>query len=310
MSDLNSHKSDRLPPLHSLHVFEVAARHESFVQAAAELYVTHGAVSRQIRQLEDALGLALFERRNRAVFLTGEGRVLFAACAQVMDKLRAVVEELTTPVALAPLVVSCEPTIAMRWLIPRLPQFRVQHPEFQIHLLAAGGPVDFVRDKVDVALRRNDFKWPEQYHVERIAPEMMGPVCTPAIAELLRTDAAQKVRELHSRTRHAAWKLWQRHSGVALNLAEPEYFEHFYLSLQAANAGLGIAMGSLYMVEDDVRDGRLTAPYGFVPDDSEYVLLSLWEFAKDKRQFIFLEWVRYEMQKSRFGLEQSPQLPK
>jgi hypothetical protein len=67
-------------------------------------------------------------------------------------------------------------------------------------------------------------------------------------------------------------------------------------------------MGSLYMVEDDVRSGRLTAPYGFVPDDSEYVLLSLWEFAKDKRQFIFLEWVRYEMQKSRYGLEQSPPL--
>jgi DNA-binding transcriptional LysR family regulator len=254
------------------------------------------------------LGLALFERRNRAVFLTDEGRVLFAACAQVMEKLKAVVEELTKPMVLAPLVVSCEPTIAMRWLIPRLPQFRVQHPEFQIHLLTAGGAVDFVRDKVDVALRRNDFKWPEQYHVERIAPEMMGPVCTPAIAELLRANGAQKVPELHSRTRQAAWKLWQRHSGMPLNLAEPEYFEHFYLSLQAANAGLGIAMGSLYMVEDDVRDGRLAAPYGFVPDDSEYVLLSLWEFAKDKRQFIFLEWVRYEMQKSRFGLEQASKL--
>lgn len=298
MSDLNSRKSGRFPPLHSLHVFEVAARYESFVQAAAELYVTHGAVSRQIRQLEETLGIALFERRNRAVFLTSEGRVLFAACSQVMDKLRTVVDELTKPVAFAPLVVSCEPTIAMRWLIPRLPQFRMEHPELQIHLLAAGGPVDFVRDKVDVALRRNDFQWPAQYHVERIGPELMGPVCTPATAELLAADST-KVRELHSRTRQAAWKLWRRHSAISLNLAEPEYFEHFYLSLQAANAGLGIAIGSLYMVEDDVRDGRLVAPYGFIADDSEYVLLSPKEFAKDKRQHIFLEWVRDEMQRSR-----------
>jgi DNA-binding transcriptional LysR family regulator len=168
-----------------------------------------------------------------------------------------------------------------------------------VQLLAAGGPVDFVRDRVDVALRRNDFSWSDHYHVTRISPEMTGPVCSPAIAQHLKGGVATNVRELHSRTRSAAWRSWRDHSGRSLSFGESEDFEHFYLSLQAASAGLGVAIGSIYMVEDDLRDGRLLAPYGFAPDDSEYVLLSLTEFTKDPRRLLFLDWLRCEMQKSR-----------
>ena len=300
MREKNSPISARLPPLHSLQVFEAAARHQSFVQAAAELCVTHGAVSRQVRQLEEALGLALFERRNRAVFLTAAGERLLATCSKALGEIRETLAALATaPPGLAPLVVSCEPTIAMRWLIPRLPQFRLQHPDFSVHLLAAGGPVDFVRDRVDVALRRSDFQWPAQYHMERIAPEMMGPVCNPANAALLDAGAPARLRPLHTRTRPAAWPQWQRHSGQTLAGGEPEYFEHFYLSLQAASAGLGVAMGSLYMVEDDMRDGRLLAPCGFAPDGSDYLLLSPVAFNDDQRHAALVQWVREEMQKSR-----------
>ena len=303
MREKNSPIVARLPPLHSLQVFEAAARHQSFVQAAAELFVTHGAVSRQVRQLEDALGLALFERRNRAVFLTAAGERLLATCSKALGEIRHTLAELATaPPGLAPLLVSCEPTIAMRWLIPRLSRFRLENPDFSVHLLAAGGPVDFVRDRVDVALRRSDFQWHEQYHMERIAPEMMGPVCTPANAKLLGAGAQAGLRPLHTRTRAAAWPLWRRHSGHTLTLDEPEYFEHFYLSLQAASAGLGVAMGSLYMVEDDIRDGRLLAPYGFAPDGSDYLLLSPAAFNDDPRHALFLAWVREEMQKSHLAV--------
>lgn len=295
MSDPKSHIRPRVPGLHSLHVFEVAARHESFVQAAAELCVTHGAVSRQVRQLEEQLGIALFERRNRAVFLTPAGRRLSATCRAAIDEIKRVVCEVASSTVLAPLVVSCEPTIAMRWLIPRLPRFRRDHPDFEIHLLAAGGPIDFVRDRVDLALRRSDFTWCQTLHVERIASEWMGPVCTPELAKRLESTDRSGLRELHALTRPSAWAVWRRDHPNTPALGEIERFEHFYLCLQAANAGLGMGIGSIYMVEDDVRDGRLLAPYGFAADGSEYVLLSPQPFADDPRKQRFTQWVRHEM---------------
>lgn len=141
----------KLPPLNSLRVFDSAARHEAFGRAAQELHVTHGAVSRQIKLLEEALGLTLFERRNRAVFLTDAGRQLLAVTQGLFEQLRAGLAQLQQPDTNAPLVVSCEPTIAMMWLIPRLPDFQRSHPGVQVHLYAAGGAVDFAAQGVDVA---------------------------------------------------------------------------------------------------------------------------------------------------------------
>lgn len=295
----------RVPPLNSLRVFEAAARHKSFVRAAHELHVTHGAVSRQIKQLESMLEVELFERRNRAVFLTQQGTVLFDACADAMGRLAKAFRKIKTPADRLPLVVSCEPTIAIRWLIPRLAAFSARYPEHQIHLLTAGGKVDFVRDRVDIALRRNDFNWGDQCHAEPVAPEMVGPVCAPALAAAVATggDSCQALKLLHTRTRESAWQRWRGVSNHAIKAEGAEHFEHFYLSLQAASAGLGVAIGSVYMVGDDLREGRLVAPFGFVPDGSEYVLLSPVPFRDDERRLLFLDWIRYEMAKSQHGVE-------
>lgn len=295
-----------LPPLNALRMFEAAARHGSLVRAAAELHVTHGAVSRQIRQLESHLGLQLFERRNRAIFLTRQGSELFAACSEALARLADAVARLRAPDADAPLVLSCEPTIAMCWLIPRLPAFHARFAGRQLHLLTAGGPVDFVRDRIDVALRRNDFAWSAGCHVERVGPELMGPVCHPGMAGQLqapkRGRAADAPRALHSRTRPLAWKQWLASHGAALRLGPPQHFEHFYLCLQAAAAGLGVALGSAYMVEDDCRDGRLAAPFGFAGDGSDYVLLSPTPIAADARRAALLDWLRDEMAQTRARL--------
>ena len=126
--------------LGTLRFFEAAARLGSFVQAAAELHVTHGAVSRQIRLLETSLGTPLFERRNRGVFLTPAGAQLRDAVQLAFERLDAALEAVRQPVRQGPLVVSCEPTIAMKWLIPRLGDFYQRHPEVQLHLFASGGP--------------------------------------------------------------------------------------------------------------------------------------------------------------------------
>jgi LysR family transcriptional regulator, glycine cleavage system transcriptional activator len=306
MSDKKSHINGRLPSLNTLRVFEVAARHLSFVRAAQELFVTHGAVSRQIKQLETSLGVALFERRNRAVFLTPQGEMLLEGCTKAMDALGQVIQKIQSPVDNKPLVLSCESTVAIRWLLPRLLNYRERYPKYPILLLTAGGRVDFARDKVDIALRRNDFNFDAAHYVETIAPELVGPVCTPTLLadnpQLTSSQASHHLRLLHSKTRPYAWKHWQDRTGIHIEALNAEHYEHFYLSLQAATAGLGVAVGSAYMVEDDLKDGRLLAPYGFTPDGSEYVLLSPNPVASDPRCMAFLDWIRYEMAKTRHSL--------
>jgi LysR family glycine cleavage system transcriptional activator len=300
MREKNSLIPAKLPPLNSLRIFEAAARHQSFVRAADELHLTHGAVSRQVRTLEAHLAVALFERRNRAVFLTGHGTVLLEACADMLARLSQAVHTIKGPGQQRPLVLSCEPTLAIRWLIPRLPAYRALYPAHPVHLLTAGGKVDFAREHVDLALRRNDFNWGEQCHAEPVGAEMIGPVCVAALAPAAaaHAPAAAFARLLHSRTRPHAWRQWQEATGQPVRSAESEHFEHFYLSLQAASAGLGVAIGSAYMVGDDLRDGRLVAPCGFVPDGSHYMLLSPVAFDQDERRAHLLDWVRKEMAQS------------
>lgn len=289
--------------------FEAAARHQNFARAAEELHLTHGAISRQIRQLEDALGVPLFERRNRAVFLTEAGQTLHAAATQSMDLLAAAAERIRAPTPAAALVLSCEPTIAMRWLIPRLGRFSAAHPDIALHLMAAGGPVDFVAQGIDVALRRNDFAFDPRWHSSELAPERVGPVCRPDQAAVGLADAVR----LHTRTRPDAWQRWARSAGVALPGASDmpgsqrdAWYEHFYLSLQAAAAGLGWAVASAWMAADELADGRLAAPLGFVPDGSAYHLISPVPFARDPRRLALLHWLRAELAPARTRQPDAP----
>ncbi|WP_042880382.1 LysR family transcriptional regulator [Cupriavidus necator] len=276
--------------------FEAAARHESFVRAAQELHLTHGAVSRQIRQLEETLGVALFERRNRGVFLTEAGSTLFAAATQSMEVLAGAAARIRTQPPGRALVLSCEPTVAMRWLIPRLPRFATRHPDIPLHLMAAGGPIDFGRSGADLALRRNDFAFDTRWHAREVAQERVGPVCRPVAGP----DAPLAVPvRLHTRTRPDAWQRWQAASSdaaAALMLDGDAWYEHFYLSLQAAAAGLGWAVASQLMAADEIADGRLAAPFGFVADGSTYHLLSPAPFEHDTRRLALLGWLREEAQ--------------
>ncbi|QUG77829.1 LysR family transcriptional regulator [Erwinia sp. E602] len=321
-----------LPPLASFRFFNAAARCGSFVQAAAELHVTHGAVSRQVRQLEEALGVTLFERRNRAVFLTPAGQTLLNTTAPLFEQLEHTVQQLQQGTRPQALTVSCEPTIAMRWLIPRLPSFQQQHPDITLQLVAAGGPVDFTRSGIDLALRRDDFSFHGQ-HAEKICDEWMGPVCRDAGAlsgglgvdsgakqnsELRLSGSAHQgsslslksceqqnsdlslhgQRLLHSATRPGAWQQWQQVSGISTAGSSRAEYEHFYLCAQAALAGLGVAMMSFLMVQDELNSGQLVAPWGFVQDGSGYWLLAKEEITAGSDAGAFWDWVRGEVGRS------------
>ncbi|UFH48162.1 LysR substrate-binding domain-containing protein [Pseudomonas sp. KNUC1026] len=273
--------------------FNAAAQSQSFIKAAQTLHVTHGAVSRQVRALEDAMGMELFERRNRAVFLNAAGRRLLAVTAPLFEQLEAVVDQLQHEVRDEVVVVSCEPTIAMKWLIPRLGDFHQMHPHLQVQLLAAGGPIDFARSGADLAIRRDDFHWGSTVHSLTLCQEVIGPVCVPGLLPL--PEGFAGMRLLRSKTRPQAWRQWQQLAAAALADTSTADYEHFYLCIQAACAGLGVAMASRLMVQEELRSGQLAAPQGFVPDGSRYCLLAPRPIESGGKCALFASWLQGQL---------------
>lgn len=282
----------------ALRCFEAAARLENFSQAAQELHLTHGAVSRAVRLLEDDLGMPLFERRRQRVFLNGAGRILARAVGQGLDLMHEAVQALRDSARQPrPAVLSCEPTLLMRWLIPRWSGFQALHNGLEPHLVAGGGAFSFEAG-VDLAIRRDDFAWPASYHIEVLFAERIGLVCRPdKVSEWFSGSGAALTLSvaaplLHTRTRPSAFEDWARASGCPLPAGPSRRFEHFYFSLQAAVAGLGVAIGPWHLVLDDIDAGLLAAPLGFVEDGSRYCLLAPRPIAAESLEARLVQWLR------------------
>ncbi len=285
----------RLPSLVALRCFEAAARLENFARAASELHVTPGAISRAVRLLEDELGVDLFERRSRRVFISDDGRKLAIAVREGLGLMTQAVKDIRVNARRnQQLVLSCEPTLLMRWLIPRWSEFQVRHPDLKIHLVAGGGAFSF-DDGIDLAIRRDDFPRPTHYHAEELFRERVAPVCRPDRVLGWFSTGGELVAEvpiLHTRTRLNAWQEWAAATGRSMPTMEGQCFEHFYFSLQAAVAGLGVAIGPWHLVKDDIQSGVLAAPSGFVEDGSRYCLLSPTGFEPGSVEMELLNWLR------------------
>ncbi|WOX20210.1 LysR substrate-binding domain-containing protein [Streptomyces solicathayae] len=282
-----------LPPPNTLLPFEATVRHASMTAAAQELHVTHGAVSRQIQNLERALGVTLFERGARTLRPTPEARQLAAVVRDALDQIDAAAGQVSRRGAGGPLTLSCEPTLLMRWLIPRLPDLTASVPDVTVLLSAGGGPVSFDRGGVDVAIRRDDFPVPPEVSRTLLFAERIGPVCRPDLAA-----SVERLPLLHTRTRPGAWEDWRRaagdtsEAGAQGGSAGEQTFEHFYLTLQAAAAGVGVAIGPYALVRDDLERGQLAAPFGFRPDGTSYYLLGPRPPERDERVARLLGWLR------------------
>ncbi|MBX8827211.1 LysR family transcriptional regulator [Ochrobactrum sp. SFR4] len=278
--------------LPALNCFRAAAEHLSFSKAADQLNLTHSAVSRAVRLLEQDIGTALFERRNRAVFLTDAGRELAQATQQGLGIIEAAVSRLKVDHEHAPVTISCEPTLLMRWLIPRIPLFQKACPNADIRLIAGGGPVT-LGSGIDFAIRRDDFDWPENYNAQLLFTESIGPVCRPdKVSSFFEGCKIQSDAPLlHTRTRPTAWSTWCKLNSTTHDNNPAHNFEHFYFSLQAAVAGLGVAIGPWHLVRDDISAGLLSAPSGFVADGSGYYLLSSSNHADSHDSLAFRNWL-------------------
>ncbi|EJM44697.1 transcriptional regulator [Pseudomonas sp. GM33] len=268
----------RLPSLLALRCFESAGRLENFARAADELHLTPGAISRAVRLLEEDLGVDLFERRNRRVFLTDAGKRLVKAVSEGFGLMNQAVREIRTDARRTrQLVLSCEPTLLMRWLIPRWSDFQTQHRGLDIHLVAGGGIFSFDHG-IDLAIRRDDFPRPSDYHAETLFSEKIGPVCRPEKVDQWFGKSRKCLRSsaplLQTNSRPTAWQEWATAKGLPAPAMEMQSFEHFYFSIQAAVAGLGVAIGPWHLVRDDIQSGVLAAPLGFIEDGTRYCLLS------------------------------------
>jgi DNA-binding transcriptional LysR family regulator len=263
-----------LPPLNALRAFEAFGRHGKMTTAAEELFVTHGAVSRQIRQLEDWLGYPLTEGPKTQLRLTAQAQRLLGAASTAFDLIQEAAAP--APAGERELRLACYGTLAIRWLIPRLPDFVTRHPEVRLQLREIPGELDFeALEGVDAAIQLRVTHPPGQHHTA-ITDNWHGPVLSPQRWAALGGDRERLLREprLHTRTWPQGWDNWARAAGVALPSGVTERsFDHFSHALEAAAAGLGVSTAPWIFVADDVTAGRLVAPLGFVTEPGRTVLV-------------------------------------
>lgn len=292
-----------LPPLNALRAFEAAARLNSVSQAAEQLHVTHGAVSRQLKVLEEHLGVVLFSKEGRGVKLTDAGIRLRDASAEAFDRLRGVCAELTQASVDAPFVLGCSGSLLARWFIPRLGRLHADLPDLRLHLSAGEGDLDPRRPGLDALLVFAEPPWPADMQVFELASERIGPVLSPHLPrfEALRNAPLEALLSeplLQTMSRMQAWPVWARQNGINPDaLVYGQGFEHLYYLLEAAVSGLGIAIAPEQLVVDDLRAGRLAAPWGFSETSAQ---LALWvpKRSADGRAQQLAQWLKQELARS------------
>ncbi len=230
--------------------------------AAEELHLTHGAVSRQIKALEDHLGVQLFRRMTRKIELTEAGASFFSVVTRLLSELAREAEDIRRRNGTARFVVSSGVSFASKWLTPRLHRLMARYPEFNVHLEVTDAPVDFATGHVDVALRYGTGVYPLAT-AERIMNETVSPVCSPdfriRMGGLRSPEELAGCRLVHEIGLKATWEQWFAMMGLpAIKMRGPGY-SHGSMSIEAAIRGEGVALGRSVLVAEDVAEGRLVA---------------------------------------------------
>lgn len=301
--------SRQLPPLLALRAFEAAGRHLSFTRAAEELRVTPAAVSHQVKGLEQYLGVRLFVRRPQGLVLTEAGQRALPGLGTGFDELAAAVARIYETDAARPLTVSVAPSLAARWLVPRLEGFRTRHPGIEVRIDATERLADLRHDDVDIGLRYGAGDYPG-LHVERLAPQRIFPVCSPWLIQGDR-PLGQPADLRHHTLIHVDWQRagisaptwprWLASVGVDLpNANAGPRFAQQSMAVQAAVAGHGVALISELLVADDLAAGRLVRPFAHaLEEDLTYFLVYLPEAASSPRVRTFRDWLMAELEAHR-----------
>ena len=259
-----------IPGLQSLKAFDAAARHLSFTRAAAELNVTPAAVSHQIKELEEQAGVLLFARTSRSMALTRQGEVFCAAVAEALSALTRALQRIRHLDNPSQLRLTASPSLAAKWLVPRLDRFLASVPGADVRLDVSSTNLDFGRDDVDVAIRFGRGQYPE-LHVEKLFQDTVFPVCSPAL--LARSKPLREPLDLlkfpliHLDWEALGdvwpnWRMWMQASGISdFDDSRGLHFSQTSLALQAAIDGHGVALGDSSLAADDIAAGRLVKPF-------------------------------------------------
>lgn len=258
-----------LPSLNALRAFAIAGRHLSFTRAAEELHVTQGAVSRLVKQLEADLGVSLFRRGPRGLELTEAGTAYLPPLTEAFERMQAATRLIMRSGRPANrLAITMLPTFAMRWFMPRLADFHQLNPEIAVDVTSADRPVDFATEPVDVGIQYGSGPWPDELHAEFLFAETVTLVASPALLKrkpLLKAEDVKRHTLLMHSTRPDAWGEWLAAAGLKGSAQPNSYrpgpaFEHFFMSIEAAVNGLGLALVPDFFVTQELRDGRLVEP--------------------------------------------------
>ncbi|MGP6426743.1 transcriptional regulator GcvA [Pseudomonas pharyngis] len=288
----------RLPSLNGLRAFECAARHMSFTRAAEELNVTQTAISHQIRRLEDELGVRLFMRLKDGLALTEEGNAYLPGIRSAFLELRYSTEKLLESSNNSVLTISTLVSVASKWLLPRLPSFREAHPEIDVRISASTERVDFRKGGIDAAIRYGDGNWPG-LRADWLMADEIFPVCSPRLLtgdKPLNTpvDLAHHPLLQVSGVTANDWNDWLHAAGQPpLTAKGPRLtFDLAMMAVQAAIDGQGVCIGRSTYVDDDLRAGRLVAPFDLrLKSASGFYLVTPHDQAESKKIVAFRGWL-------------------
>ncbi|HDR9357752.1 transcriptional regulator GcvA [Burkholderia vietnamiensis] len=292
---------DELPPLNALRAFDAVARHGSFAGAAVELHVTHWAVGKQIRLLEDWFGRPLFDRRPRGVVLTDDGAALLGDVSSAFERLGTAAVRLrqhaSTQRISGVVRVNVPMSFAFCWLLPRLADFHARYPDIDVRVSTTSRKLRYVADAFDIGVRSGAEEGAGVVSRSLMA-DLRVPACNPA---LLRQHPIQSVTDLrhhtllHSATTRSAWSHWLKAAGAAdLRAARHVEFDHVNLQLCAAVEGLGVALASLPLIGRDLAEGRLVCPLAApVWRADDYMLVTNADRGADPAVAAFEQWIEH-----------------
>ena len=258
------------PGLRSLRAFDAAAEHLSFTRAADDLAVTPAAISHQIKELENQLGVSLFTRTSRSMRLTREGEILHAAAHESLEVLSRALMRIKRLENRMQIRVSASPSLAAKWLVPRLDRFLSLQPGADVRVDVSHSVVDFDREDIDIAIRFGEGRYPG-LRADMLFQDNVFPVCSPKI--ITKDKPLKTPKDLLKHTLihldweaqgspWPNWKMWMKASGIndfddraGLHFGQTSY------AVQAAIDGMGVALGDSNLVADDIAAGRLVKPF-------------------------------------------------
>jgi LysR family transcriptional regulator, glycine cleavage system transcriptional activator len=255
----------RLPPLTALRAFEATARLASVTAAAAELGVSHSAVSQQISQLENYFGQKLFDRPGRRVEMTPAAAALLEDVREAFDRIAAASEQLTRRGVQRIVTISATPSFAMHWIIPRIAAFQSEHPNLELRVTTSAAPgISHLDRPYDLVIRR-EVMMREGYVCRPLVSDRATPLVHPRLARRLEQREPgdlPKLGLLHARSWPDAWRRWLvEHSGAKVQTLDGPFFDNTSLALQAALSELGAALAPIAFAQDELAEGKLVAPF-------------------------------------------------